>query len=70
MSVGYATINSISFDFEGIVHAEKQEGIFITDYQCQNNINENPNVSESPISYYSKIGNGYAKITYLRKKET
>ena len=38
MSVGYATINSISFDFEGRVHAEKQEGIFITDYQYQNNI--------------------------------
>ena len=32
MSVGYASVNSISMNIEGNAEANEQEGIFITDY--------------------------------------
>ena len=37
MSIGYATISSITLDLEGEVIAKENEGVFITEINCQNN---------------------------------
>jgi len=39
MSIGYAAMNLISLDIQGVATAQKQEGIFITDYKRTSNIN-------------------------------
>ena len=36
MSIGYATISSITLDLEGEVIAKENEGVFITEINCQN----------------------------------
>jgi len=46
MSIGYAAMNLISLDIEGVATAQKQEGIFITDVVYKDGININKNNSK------------------------
>ena len=39
MSIGYATMNLITLDITGVAQANKQEGIFITDYKYVSSVN-------------------------------
>ena len=33
MGIGYATVNNVSLDIKGVLAAETQKGVFITDIQ-------------------------------------
>lgn len=50
MGIGYASINSVTFNIEGTAIAKAQDGIFITDVNYVSN--NNANVDESKINKY------------------
>ena len=56
MSIGYASLNSISLDVKGTATAKKQEDIYITDVSYVSDINANKEASEI-INYYQTILN-------------
>lgn len=52
LSVGYASINSITGEIQGTLVAEKQDGVFITDVVYDSNMNAD--ISNSSINNYHK----------------
>lgn len=51
LCIGYASINSISGEIQGIAQAEVQDGVFIFDVIYDSNVDGN--LGESTINYYS-----------------
>ena len=55
MSIGYASINSVSLDIKGIAQADNQEGIFITDYKYVSDVNADITNSKIENIYQSTM---------------
>ena len=62
MTIGYATVNSVTYDFQGIAVAQSNDKIFITNTEYKSN--QNANIEDSKIQYvYDTLLNSYISLS-------
>ena len=49
MSIGYAAINAITIDITGVIEAEVQEGVFITNVEYVSDVDANEELQKYKI---------------------
>ena len=64
MTIGYATVNSITYDFQGIAVAQSNDKIFITNTEYKSD--QNANIEDSKFNMYMTH---YQIVIYLYQKQ-